>query len=252
MFKWLENWVEEYYRKELHARRDEFFQKAYDKFKTTYSDKTDGEYIEYADALDFEAERLYPLADSSMLHAKVLRAKYFFWGIGIPTTLITILITLASPGHFWLAIAVPPIGALATWALSLKTIPVEYNQRIKGGANSVLATYIYKEKKKLGTYTRRIKLRLGLVHNTQAIPVPPKPAEIDLEEGKSQQDSAQRLSPPLTVTRTSVSPNPQNNLLWARRAEGDSEERNYVALGVGQQEPAYSSNQTIVRSPASS
>lgn len=145
MLPTLDKLIKQMMKRHLHEQKDQFIQKELRRFRKNYPQTTGNQIIDLRADLETEARRLYPVVDSSVLHANLRRSRYIFWFIalfgslciGIPHGLLS-----ENPFSFFS----PLIMALLTWIISCATIPILYNQRVKGGFHSVTTVYIYKNK----------------------------------------------------------------------------------------------------------
>lgn len=87
--------------------------------------------------LEIEADRIYSMADKSIITAMIKRARYTFWMTIITTTIVVGALGAFSGGTA-LPFITPLLSAFAAWAISLVVIPTSYNERVKGGMDSII------------------------------------------------------------------------------------------------------------------
>lgn len=137
MLSFLDRWIEKKLKQSLHAQREKHIDEYLHKFVEKHPDApTDF----LRSKLEQEANRVYPLADKSILKARLLQARIGFW----ITALISVLV-IGFAGGFTGGAAIPflmPLaGVFVAWGVVVATIPANYNQRIKGGLNSVISLH---------------------------------------------------------------------------------------------------------------
>jgi hypothetical protein len=131
--------IENIFKKYLHKKRDHHIKKALKNFiKNHNSDPKDID--ELKKLLETEALRLYPMVDKSILRERIKRARTVFIITAILSMILAIVISLLTNGTALIFIT-PLFAALFAWIATLATIPIGYDQRIKGGMDSVIAVF---------------------------------------------------------------------------------------------------------------
>lgn len=124
----------------LHKRRDKFLNKTIKKYMTEHS--ADTETIKaLRDALNLELDRIFAIVDNSIINARLKQARYTFWITAIIATCITLSVAVFPITTSLLPFFIPVMGALVAWAVSIGTIPFNYNERIQGSMDSALIVF---------------------------------------------------------------------------------------------------------------
>lgn len=90
--------------------------------------------------LNLEIERVYAIADSSIIRARILQARYTFWITAVVATAITVGMATYPISNI-VPLFAPLIAAFVVWTVNIVTIPFPYNQRIQGGMDSALVVF---------------------------------------------------------------------------------------------------------------
>jgi Skp family chaperone for outer membrane proteins len=131
--------IENIFKKYLHKKRDYYINKALNKFIKKHN--PDPKVInELKILLETEALRLYPMADKSILRERIKRARVVFIITAILSIILAIILIVLTKGTALILIT-PLFSALFAWIATLATIPIGYDQRIKGGMDSVIAVF---------------------------------------------------------------------------------------------------------------
>lgn len=137
MFKRFDLWLENKLKKNLDKKRDKIINKTVEHFKKIHPDLNSADFIKLANS---EADRIYAFIDKSILRERIQRAKVTFWITAIIGIILALIINGLSLGAA-LPATLAIIPAFVAWAGNIITIPISYNQRIKGGMDSVLNNY---------------------------------------------------------------------------------------------------------------
>jgi hypothetical protein len=206
MFKWLDQWIEEKIKSKLHGQRDALLTDALTEFKNAHPQGND---IEYTEKIDVEIDRVYSFIDKSILHAQIITANQTFWPTALLLTLVAVgtafqLNTLSS--HLWLTLLTPTLAAATRWAISIRTIPTTYIQRIEGAMHSTLVAYSHQKNKTLGTHTQDIQAALTLptlTNNARA-----------MRADESKEPETRPMTSPATQTQQAI-----RSTIWASATE---------------------------------
>lgn len=98
--------------------------------------------VKLRELLNIEADRIYPMVDHSVLEERIKRAKYTFWCTVIPITIVIGVIFAVLPNISPLIFVTPLLGAVCTWANSIGTVKISYDERVEGAMKSVTDHYI--------------------------------------------------------------------------------------------------------------
>lgn len=139
MFDYADRKIENVFKHFLHKKRYAIVDKAFKKFIKDHP-------LSEADAtalrakLEDEADRIVSFIDRSVLRERIQRAKYTF-----VITLVASTVVVAAVGGFADLTVVPFIAPVAAacvaWLIAVATIPIAYNQRIKGGMDSSILVF---------------------------------------------------------------------------------------------------------------
>lgn len=139
MFSFFDKPIEKLFKRGLYKQRQYYIRKAINKFiKQNHPDERTIAALKAK--LEEEADRVYAIVDKSVLRAGIKRAKWTFLLTAIASTIIIGVLGFFSSGAI-LPFIIPVLAAFITWAVSLATIPFAYNERIKGGLDSVVLTF---------------------------------------------------------------------------------------------------------------
>lgn len=124
----------------LHHKRDKYVEKTLLRCSIYLSNQEDSKNMRAT--VERETRRIYSIVDRSILRDRVIRGKYTFFGTAIIAALVfTCLNQFAAITPF--ASVLPLTMALVAWVISIVTIPISYNQRVKGAMDSVVGEYEY-------------------------------------------------------------------------------------------------------------
>lgn len=137
MLKFIDNAIENILKKSLHKKREKIIQKTIQLFKKNHPNVDPKDFIK---KVQDEADRIYAIVDRSILRERIQRAKYAFWITAILGIIIAGVLGAFSSGAT-LPLTAPIIAAFIPWLISVGTIPVSYNQRVKGAMDSVMMSY---------------------------------------------------------------------------------------------------------------
>jgi len=139
MFWFVDTWIEQTIKQGLHNQRDQIINRTIAAFEKLHKNLPT---TELKKKLENEAVRIYAIVDRSILRDRVKRAKYTFWAVAIAG-----IILVAMLGVFYnetldaFRFATPLVMAGVSWVVSLATIPISYNQRVKGAMDSVVLVH---------------------------------------------------------------------------------------------------------------
>ncbi len=132
--RFIENTLYLYCKTELHKKRQHYINQAIDKYTKLNPDPAD--LLSFKDKLETEADRVYAIVDRSILRERIKRGTKVL----LFTIIASILVVGLLAGFYGGSIVsfVSPIAmTLVAWATSVLTIPVSYNQRVKGAMDTV-------------------------------------------------------------------------------------------------------------------
>ncbi len=122
----------------LHQHRESIIKKAIELF---IPPNVSINVVDLREFMNEEADRVYDIADYSILDERILRAKYTFWATIIPVALIIGLIFAFIPHTSPIIFVTPFFGAISTWINSIGTVHISYDERILGGMKSAIGRY---------------------------------------------------------------------------------------------------------------
>ena len=127
--------IESALRRKLYKQREKIIAQSIDCFiKEHHPDPT--LVAELRRRLEEEADRVYAIVDRSVLRAWLKRAKYTFWIMTITTSIVAAVLAVVTHGAAVVIIA-PILSAFVTWVVTVGTVPITYNERVKGGMDAV-------------------------------------------------------------------------------------------------------------------
>lgn len=141
LFKAFNGWIESRIKPRLHNKRSYYINKTLEKFKNAY-DPDEKTLIDFKSKLELEADRVYTFTDRAIIRSQLQRA-----GIAFLVTLAageaTVLVGgLATGAAFTILPFIAPfVGASVAWFVTVATIPIVYNQRVKGGFDAVYVIF---------------------------------------------------------------------------------------------------------------
>ena len=187
MFTLLNNLIETFLRKKLHANCDKMIFTALSRFQKDYPNVSTAQLNELNIKLEKEAIRVYSMSNNSILEARIDTATCNFWFDMVQGTIIGVLMCLVSGSYY--PLVSPLIMILGNWLKSIITIPISFNKRIKGGMNSVISTYLDETKLNIdesysllndNKHTSYYKMQTQQLINASQNPVPSsKPLQND-------------------------------------------------------------------------
>lgn len=140
MFR-LDRFLEDAIKNRLHRDREDIIEGAIKKYKLKYPDVDEAA---LRTKMAYEAIRITPIADRSILHERVLRSRYTFW-----ISTLASVVTIGALGGFtsgsYLPFIAPVVNGVVTYGLSMATVGIAYNQRIKGAMDCVIAIHEYNQ-----------------------------------------------------------------------------------------------------------
>ena len=121
----------------LHAKREQYIRN----YLLIYTDKYPNLAVgNLEENLNVEADRVYDIVDRSILRERIIRGKYVFW-----LSAIAAVILIGSLGGFkggsFLPFIAPCLTATIGWIGTVLTVSISYNQRVKGGLDSVITRH---------------------------------------------------------------------------------------------------------------
>lgn len=132
--------IEKILKRALHKKRDAIFQKTLDDYITTHN--PDEETIAaLTKKLNDDIDRIITLADRSIIHANMLRARYVFWITAIIGTAIVLALAAYPVTTSIAPFFVPLMAAFVGWAVAVGTIPVSYIHTVKGVMDAAVVTF---------------------------------------------------------------------------------------------------------------
>ncbi len=135
----IDHWIEDILKNYLHKKRDQHIDKALNDFIEKYH--PDPQIINtLKKKLEVEADRLFPLADQSILHERIQRAKYTFWVTAIASSITAAIILFLTHGSA-IIFVMPICAATVAWAVTIVTIPIGYDARMAGGMDSTVSQF---------------------------------------------------------------------------------------------------------------
>lgn len=139
--------IEELFKKKLHKKQDYYINKAIESFikdyrKRKHQDPDPATVEDLRKKLKAESIRVYAIVDNSILRERIQRAKWTFFITAIAGGGVVIVVGICTGGIVLPAIVVTFFGASTAYIATLVTIPISYNQRIRGAMNSTVATFI--------------------------------------------------------------------------------------------------------------
>lgn len=140
MFKLIDNLVEKLLIKRLHKKREKLIESAIKKFKKANPNISKEDIEELRKRITFEANRIYDMADKSLVDGGIKRAKVIFWATAIVSTIASTIMIVVSHGTL-IPLALPLLAATTNWLLTVATIPIGYNSRVEGGLESVIKAF---------------------------------------------------------------------------------------------------------------
>ena len=197
IFKGINRLVERVFKPYLHNKREYYIEQQVKRFNEIHHPPANV-LTQFKKKLNTEANRIYTMSDRSILRAQIERA-----GIAFNVTLVageaTVAIIAAATGTaFTLVPFITPIPpAIVAWGISLVTIPLFYNQRVKGGLDSVYSAF---EKEYLEEKQSPIKSSQQLILSQTLTPNSARKLQTTLDEikehlaSKSIQDQAPTLA----------------------------------------------------------
>jgi hypothetical protein len=140
MFTLFDRLIEEFLRNKFHAKRDKMIFKTLSRFQKDYPNVSTAQLNELKIKLEKEAVRVYTISDQSILEARVETASYNFWFELVQNTFSSLLLCFLTGSYY--PLITPLIMIFGNWLKNIATIHKSYNNRIKGGMNSVISTYV--------------------------------------------------------------------------------------------------------------
>lgn len=138
--------LKHYFKRRLHRQKHKIINQYHERFIRLYPAASDQQKQVLKEKLIFEAERVYPLADSSILKYNILKSKYTYWFMTACAVLLGFFNWLTSGRLFPLFSAL--LMAFLTWGFSILTITLAYNLRVVGAMKSITETYVIEQKLK--------------------------------------------------------------------------------------------------------
>jgi hypothetical protein len=140
MLWFIDSWIERLFKTALHKRREPIINRALKNYEYEHpAASTDLLKIKMGD----ETDRIYAIIDRSILRERLVRARYTFWVTAITGTGVVLagsafgVVSLSSSFPF----ITPSVLAFVAWAVSVGTLPIAYNQRVKGAMDAVIIAH---------------------------------------------------------------------------------------------------------------
>lgn len=177
-------------------------------FKGKNSPLSKEEAAELESKLNTEATRVYDFIDRSILRERIRRAKYTFWAVTLATLLVVGIIFAVTKSSALVFIS-PFTNGIISWITSIATIPVSYNQRVKGAMISTIGSFI-KDLERRAAAKKMITAEKKLENSQAAIIAE---LQIQVSELKAQVATlvaAHRVESPLPLTQVKSVETPVN------------------------------------------
>lgn len=188
--KFIERLFEDLIKAVLHRKREQYIQKTITQF---HMDDPLLPLGNLEEKLNIEADRVYAIVDRSILRERIQRSKYVFLGTIIFSTII-----VGALGGFTSGSALPFIAplcmAFVNYVLSMATVGIGYNQRVKGGMDTVVIVHKKSIQENLAVSLSRIHSVLGVTQFQAAI----MPAATEARAIQLMEEGRPNLSPPLS------------------------------------------------------
>lgn len=165
MFKFFDKPIEKLFLRVLHKQRKRIINKSINAYiRENHPDPCTIDNLR--EKLEAEADRIYAIVDKSIVRERIKRARYTFWITAITSVIIVGVLGALTSGAV-LPIIIPILVAFVTWAVTLGTIPISYNQRVQGAMDSTIITF----KKSLSNHESDLEsnLELNLKKNKEEI-----------------------------------------------------------------------------------
>lgn len=137
MLRFIDRWIEKVLLKRLHKNRDKLITKHLDDLRKSNPSLLEPELIEI---INHEIDRTFAVADRTIIRGKIKTAKYTFW-----ITAVTGCFIVGAISGFTFGAALPFLAPLITafiaYTLTLATIPISYNQEVRGHIDSTILDY---------------------------------------------------------------------------------------------------------------
>lgn len=147
MFGFIDVRIEKMFKRYLHKRRDKVIERTVKDYIA--KNNPDAQTIEeLRKSLDVEIQRVFAIADSSIIHARIMQARFAFWMTAIVSTVITLAVASYPPTAGIAPFFAPLISSFIAWVVYLVTIPANYNGRVQGAIDSTLVLFEIKQQEK--------------------------------------------------------------------------------------------------------
>lgn len=134
MFRLIESWLEKKLNYHIENKCEDLLKQELEHFKKLHPLEA-RELEELQNKIVTEINRIYPMAEESVLKERIIRARYtFLSGAIIGPLLVGILTNFHGS---LLAYSMPVISASAYWGVSIALIPLAFEKRIMGGLKSI-------------------------------------------------------------------------------------------------------------------
>lgn len=140
MIGFIDKRIEKLLKRALHKKRDAIFRKTLDDYITTHN-PDEATIAALTKKLEDDIDRIITLADRSVIHANMLRARYVFWITAIIGTAIVVALAVYPVTTAIAPFFVPLMAAFVGWAVAVGTIPVSYIHTVKGVMDAAVVTF---------------------------------------------------------------------------------------------------------------
>lgn len=139
-FEPIDLWIEKKYKKDLHLKREKIIKKMMKKYLKKHPDLSPEMISLLREKLDEEANRVYIIADLSILRPRILRARWLVL-LSLPVVIVVTGVLGAFSHGAILPFVGPITGMILSWVVLVVTIPLNYNGRVEAGFETILDAF---------------------------------------------------------------------------------------------------------------
>lgn len=156
MLPFLNKKLAQFMERQLHKKRDKYINDTIVLYRKKHPEHSEEIINKLKESLELEIERVFAIADSSIISARIVVASWVFWITAIVGTAIVLGVASYPVTTSLAPFFVPLISATVVWAVTIATVPKYYNERIVGGLDSALVVFESKLTEELAKEENRI------------------------------------------------------------------------------------------------
>lgn len=140
MIGFIDKKIAQFLKRVMHKKRSKIIAKTLADYQREH-DADENTLAALNEKLELEATRIIAIVDESIIEERIKRARYTFWVTAIVGTAVVVAVAAFPITTSIAPFFAPLIAAGVAWAVSIATIPISYNKRVKGAMDSAVLMF---------------------------------------------------------------------------------------------------------------